>query len=337
MPYTVEIPDFGSLSTEQRRAVDYEGGVRLQGGPGTGKSLVSLWRALSSSAGESVLVLTYTLSLEFYFNQMLKRAEEKGFKKKVTIQRSQKSFFNQNTMLSGRWDELVLDEAQDMTKEQLRLFRQKAGRVSFGADYNQQLYPEKAAKEKELLDILSGNRLFELKRTYRSTRQILKAVRAFFPGRGLAGDALDSARPGQPVKFKYSDRYDMVEETNRFLREALDETPGNVAILVPSESKVDEMYDEVKEVLPLDTTYYRSGKGVNSIDEMGRVHVCTYKSSKGLEWDVVLLPFWGQRDWFMKNTNIKENDYYVAMTRAKGQLWIISDNAYDETILSNGR
>jgi superfamily I DNA/RNA helicase len=336
MPYTVEIPDFGSLSTEQRRAVQHAGSTRLKGGPGTGKSLVSLWRALNSSAGESVLVLTYTLSLEFYFNEMLKRAAEKGFKKNVKVQRSQKAFFNQYTMLAGRWDELVLDEAQDMTEEQLRLFKQKAGRISYGADYNQQLYPDKAASKDVLEEILTVTREFTLRRTYRSTRQILLAVRAFFPDRALSADALQLARPGQPVKFEFADRYDLFDKTKEVLRKTLDENPGNVAVLVPSEPKVDDMFDEVKQVLPSDTTYYRSGKDVDRIDEMGRVHVGTYKSSKGLEWDVVILPFWGGRDWFMDNTRVGENDHYVAMTRAKGQLCIISDDKYDETILKNG-
>ena len=281
-------------------------------------------------------MLTYTLSLEFYFKEMLKRAAEKGFKKNVKVQRSQKSFYNQNSMLAGRWDELVLDEAQDMTEEQLRLFKQKAGRISYGADYKQQLYPDQAASQDDLEEILTVTREFTLRRTYRSTRQILLAVRAFFPDRGLSADALQLARPGQPVKFAFADRYDVFDKTKEILRKTLEENSGNVAVLVPSESKVDDMIDEVKQVLPSDTTYYRSGKGVDRIDEMGRVHVCTYKSSKGLEWDVVILPFWGGRDWFMDNTRVGENDHYVAMTRGKGQLWIISDDEYDETILSNG-
>ena len=68
---------------------------------------------------------------------------------------------------------------------------------------------------------------------------------------------------------------------------------------------------------------------------MGRIHICTYKSSKGLEWDVVILPYFGGRDYWIENTQIQVNDHYVAMTRARNSLILISDNERDNKTLQD--
>jgi len=335
MPYTLEIPDYGSLSNEQRRAVNQEGAIRLAGGPGTGKSLVSLWRALDDSSGNRVLILTYTLSLEFYFRKMLVSAKSRGSKKDIKIQRSQKTAWNEQTMLSGHWNEIILDEAQDMKEGEIELFKRRAERVSFGADYRQQLYPGKGASEDFLVGQLPVTRKFELKRNYRSTQQILIAVRAFFPDRSLPGDVIQKSSVGALVQLRLCDRKDEVDASAAILKEILGVSRGNIAILVPSENKVEEVYGAVNDLLKGDTTKYSSRDGLDSLGDMGRVHVCTYKSSKGLEWDVVILPFFGGRDWWIENTAMGLNDHYVAMTRAKIQLWLVSPNSSDQTILNS--
>ena len=335
MPYHIEVPDFGSLSTEQRRAVRHGGAIRLKGGPGTGKSLVSLWRALSDASGKTVLILTYTKSLEFYFRAMLQSARRGGNSKNIRIQRSQKSAFNSSTMLSDFFDEIILDEAQDMTENQLRLFAQKAHRVSFGADYRQQLYPDKGAKEELLCEILQVSRTFELNKNYRSTKQILKAVRAFFPTRGIPPEAIERSRDGATVKYRHTDFREEAKTACSVLREFIGKTEGNIGILVPSESKVEEVYETVSSINPGETTKYKSSDPHSSLDNMGRIHICTYKSSKGLEWDVVILPYFGGRDYWIENTQIQVNDHYVAMTRARNSLILISDNERDNKTLQD--
>lgn len=333
MPYTLEIPPFGALSPEQARAVTHSGAIRLAGGPGTGKSLVSLWRALDETSGEKVLILTYTLSLEFYFRKMLASARKKGETKNIRIQRSQKTAYNQETMLNGHWDEIILDEAQDMKLSHVELFKRHADRVSFGADYRQQLYPEKGISEGMLTQTIDVSRKFELSRNYRSTKQILKAVRAFFPDRSLPADVIEKSKTGPTVELRLCDKWDEVNVAHSVLREIVSVSPGNIAILVPSENKVDEVYNSVKDVLNGDVTKYSSRDNLDELSEMGRVHVCTYKSSKGLEWDVVILPYFGGRDWWIQSDLLDVNDHYVAMTRAKIQLWLLSDNYRDQSII----
>ena len=55
------------------------------------------------------------------------------------------------------------------------------------------------------------------------------------------------------------------------------------------------------------------------------IHVTTYKSSKGLEFDTVIIPDFDSYKWYINNTdNTSENDYYVALTRAKTNLFLIT-------------
>lgn len=335
MPYHIEIPDFGSLSPEQRRAVRHQGSVRLKGGPGTGKSLVSLWRALAEQSGKEVLILTYTLSLEFYFHQMLESAQRRGNNKEIHIRRSQKSYYNKEEMLSGFYSEIILDEAQDMTHNEIIYFSQIAERISFGADYKQQLYPNKGVEEKLLENRLRPSRTFEMNRNYRSTKQILKAVRAFYPNRGMPADVINRSKDGALVEIIVSDFKEEAALTFKLLQKWLKKTDGNIGVLVPSKKKVNEIFSTIERLLPNDTSKYTSDDQQNELKYMGRVHVSSYKSSKGLEWDVIILPFFGSREWFSENTQVQDNDHYVAMTRAKNQLILVTTSHSDITILES--
>ena len=58
-----------------------------------------------------------------------------------------------------------------------------------------------------------------------------------------------------------------------------------------------------------------------------RIHITTYKSAKGLEFDTVIIPNFDSYNWFINNAdNFSENDFYVALTRAKLNLFLLCKN-----------
>ena len=63
------------------------------------------------------------------------------------------------------------------------------------------------------------------------------------------------------------------------------------------------------------------------------VHITTYKSAKGLEFDTVIIPsIQNFKNYIKKDTFpniINQEDYYVAFTRAKTNLFLISSNELD--------
>ena len=81
-------------------------------------------------------------------------------------------------------------------------------------------------------------------------------------------------------------------------------------------------YYEDKSVFP---------KGCPDIDN---VHVTTYKSAKGLEFDTVIIPDFGNMNYLCGSTYpVEWNDFYVAATRARSNLYLFSD--YDIPTLSS--
>ena len=61
------------------------------------------------------------------------------------------------------------------------------------------------------------------------------------------------------------------------------------------------------------------------------LHITTFKSAKGLEFDTVIIPDFQNYDWNIKNLDkapITENDYYVAITRARRNLMGISKKSF---------
>jgi superfamily I DNA/RNA helicase len=62
----------------------------------------------------------------------------------------------------------------------------------------------------------------------------------------------------------------------------------------------------------------------DKFEGLGGVHVTTFKSSKGTEFETVIIPDFDSYTWNLSNSKvINENDYYVAFTRAKTNLFLI--------------
>jgi superfamily I DNA/RNA helicase len=78
-------------------------------------------------------------------------------------------------------------------------------------------------------------------------------------------------------------------------------------------------------------TIYRDNSKVKSQirnNGISRIHLTPFKSSKGLEFDTVIIPDF-QEFAFWKSEHkyaVKENDYYVGMTRAKSNLFLFTEN-----------
>ena len=71
-----------------------------------------------------------------------------------------------------------------------------------------------------------------------------------------------------------------------------------------------------------------------NFETLENVHITTFKSAKGVEFDTVIIPNFDSYKWFMANTNnIGMNDYYVALTRAKINLFLI--NKFDLDVNTN--
>lgn len=117
--YYFNLPQITDLTTVQQVALDEPNPIAISGGPGTGKSVVSLWRHISNYMDSSTnnqshtrprkksLLLTFTTTLTQYLTGCCR-----------TI--SPAAADNVRTSVKGKprssehWDEIIIDEAQDL-------------------------------------------------------------------------------------------------------------------------------------------------------------------------------------------------------------------------------
>jgi DNA helicase IV len=101
----------------------------------------------------------------------------------------------------------------------------------------------------------------------------------------------------------------------------------NIAILVPTQNMVDSYYNAIKEKLENKIALTKFKAEDDNFDGLSGVHITPFKSSKGTEFDTVIIPEFDKYKWFMEHGHtVKENDYYVAFTRTKTNLFLLCRN-----------
>lgn len=322
MAYNFELPTFTDLTPNQRLALEETDAIALTGGPGTGKTVVSLWRHIRNYELHNIksLLLTYTKSLEFYLKGT---AASKNKDASNNIDRTLKWT---NSPKHG-FEEIIIDEAQDVELDRYRNLMLFTNKISYGADDAQSLYYPDSSSVKELKSIFNENEEYELTKNFRNSKEILLFTRSMFPRVYISQESIDSA----PLKGREPYVEDLgwanfeervVDEIIEITEDFPDET-HNIGVLLPSQKQVSQYYNMLKN--KIDCSRFSSELG--NFETLKRVHVTTFKSSKGLEFDTVILPGFDSYEWFINNVpHFSQNDYYVALTRAKLNLYLLCKN-----------
>ena len=103
----------------------------------------------------------------------------------------------------------------------------------------------------------------------------------------------------------------------------------NIAILVPWKSDVQVFESVLKDNDIEDFSVYYEDKSrfPSGAEAIKNVHITTFKSAKGLEFDTVILPNFHKFNTILGQYNTDWQDFYVAVTRAKSNLYLISNNS----------
>lgn len=237
-----------------------------------------------------------------------------------------------NTDLRTRkYRHVVIDEGQDLSPEAIRSLKaavQPGGTVSFLGDYHQQIYGQGLSFRSCGLEITAVETFQD---NYRNTAQIARVAIAMsdMPHMGVASEDLvepkePSAGGTMPALVKCKDYGAEIAEIQRI---AVDQGAASVVgILTRTLSDADAAVRGMKKVRKL------REDGSTTWDPTPGVYYGTYHSAKGLEFDVVLMPFCTEED--MPNKQVVEaygNEdaatrdgklLYVAVTRAKAELTV---------------
>ena len=141
MAYYFNLPRQTELTSSQQLAVDESDSIALKGGPGTGKSVVALWRHIRNyNLGlRNSLLLTYTKTLEDFLRNT---AISQNPNASMNIARTYCWTYDcdDNKVPVKHFDEIIIDEAQDVEIGRYNKIKGLADNVSYGADEAQSLY-----------------------------------------------------------------------------------------------------------------------------------------------------------------------------------------------------
>lgn len=324
--YYFSLPPEGDLTIDQRSALNEPNPIALSGGPGTGKSVVSLYRHLNLNKNDkSCQLLTYTTTLAVYLKNCANNIN---------------SIAANNINSSYRWmqnpstfNEIIVDEAQDMPEDYHNNLKRYSDRISYGADDAQILYPERSTTQVVLKRIFD-NRNYRLGRNFRSTKKIMLFAKHAFPNARIDSETIDNIKEDgilPRLLISNGSNYEVsnTKQDNTIVEliKSLTGDTTNIAVLMPWKSQVDYFYNKIKGQISNSTYYYEDTQIFpRGCEKISNIHFTTFKSSKGLEFDVVIIPNFHKVTQANGNFNVDWQDYYVAVTRAKRNLFLISNN-----------
>ena len=333
--YYFNLPQITQLTIPQQAALNETKQIALSGGPGTGKSVVSLWRHIYNyQRGRKSLLLTFTTTLAKYLSAC------------CTTQ-NQSAANNVKTSLRGKprvgssWNEIIVDEAQDLPISYYNGVKSIAS-VSYGADDSQILYPDNCSKQSELKSLFNLNVDYVLDRNFRSTQRIMQLAKVVFPNAYIPQSTITrlANNIGELPVMLVSGKNEWNDETGKFnisnskqdksiveIINSFRSDTHNVAILVPfkNDAQTFEIVLKDNKIADFSIYYEDATRFPSGCGDIKNVHITTFKSAKGLEFDTVIIPNFHKYTEICGSFNIEWQDYYVGTTRARSNLYLISN------------
>lgn len=325
------------LTRIQQRAVDNREPIFLTGVPGSGKTVVSIYRIKNSKA-------TSKKSIIFTYGKLLKKTIEEKLENDSLMpvdnihnwmwnahgQGTNFGQFTHDENLSQaiktlkykgiQYDEILVDEGQDLSINTYKILKELTPRLSISADNAQRINnQENATTEEQILGLFPSLVRFELDEIFRSAFEIYDFARQFVPYNSRANESnllerLKQKNSGADKPFVYIEpNLNGMYET---LNDIIDNNPtDNIGILFEKIHQVDQFAAFLSKEYEV-STYHSIQKVVPS--ELKNIIVTTFKSAKGIEFDIVIIPY------FEEGAKNVDEEYYVGATRAKNQLHFLS-------------
>ena len=326
-----KLPLVTDLTEDQQMALDETKPIALSGGAGTGKTVVSLWRHLQNieDLNKNSVLITFTKTLTMYLQSCLNSVENKNSSQSNPSQRVYNYhylFESRNANINWISDETIIDEAQDLTLEQINKAKRQTNCISYGADFNQQLYTGKIS-ETDIKSLCIENIEYVLQQNFRNSFYMLQFVKAALPSLYISQESLNELRDSnlglKPIMYlcntDESELNRIIESINEF-----HSSSHNIGILLTTAEEVTKYFDLMNKHFPTCTHYHSRLNSASHILTISDIHITTIKSSKGLEFDTVIIPRFDQWGELRKTKYFTDKDCYVSLTRAKRNLFLFT-------------
>lgn len=351
----MRLPAFEDLSKEQDLIYNLglDGNHLVSGPPGTGKSVMALYRAqVLTFDDRDPDVLMYSNVLRQY---TASAAAEVGIDGRVSTFHSWFSAFWQKhygkkppthagDSYSYDWDEvpqhflkkmpdigtlddLLVDEGQDLPLGFYRMTRFLAKNITVFADENQQLF-EQNTTLKEIASAIGADECLDLKRNYRNSAEIAAVARTYYVGTPTGVPDPPTRHGDKPTLRRYEQTEDFVDFVVRY---ASGRTNLNLGIACPdaaTQKRLLRLLEVRKPAIPVQA-YISSDRSRKVLDfEKPAITLVHYRSLKGLEFDTLFVPELQRAPVDATSASIRMM-FYVVMSRARDELHLSWSGASD--------
>ena len=340
-----KLPNGSDLSAEQLSIInlptskDYV----ITGAPGTGKTVMAIYRAGQMARTQKVLLLVYNrplmkflssaLKSQYYkncvastYHQWLSDFYREEFHKSCPMlapfEPDWKQIEKDCRYVTPRYAHVIIDEAQDFPIELITLLKKMARNITCFIDPNQAIEAGKTSVINAIKKLCVESP-YSLTRNFRNTKEI-RDVSAIFCKNGRP--AMATARHKKPTLIQCSDYEDQTYEMAEIIRNNKGKTVG----IIVNNKNLRNTYSDLCEEL--------DGEGINiqmfkamAVDEIDfdstGVKIVSYGTMKGLEFDIVLLPRFEK----VRSTDdsvADNNRIYVALSRPLRELYIFYFDDY---------
>lgn len=342
----MRLPAFEDLSKEQDLIynLDLDGNYLVSGPPGTGKSVMALYRGQVLAFDERVLaVLMYSKVLRQYTEQAAEEVDVSGYV--ATFHKWIWDFWGASygtspPMLAGsRYDhdwpaiiqqfmvnppklgsigDLIVDEGQDLALGFFQIAHFLAKNITVFADENQQLFDHNTTL-REIEKAIDAKEHLVLRRNYRNTAEIAAVAAKYYAGTPTGIPDPPERHGDKPSLRRYLRMDDFMDFIAMYVRARTNLTIG---IACPNQSVQRKLLRGLESrELPIPVQAYMSNHRAHSVLDFDSpaVTLVHYKSLKGLEFDTLFVPELQQvtSDPTSAATRMM---FYVVMSRAGDEL-----------------
>ena len=331
----------------------------IRGFPGSGKSVLIAYTykiIKRKNPKPNVLIVVYTHSLIKRFEADL---EEMGIydAKIVTYFQFRKSV--------EKYDYILSDEVQDLTPSVLQEMKRRAKHIVVAGDENQSIFESdpfsgELTVSPNQINTLLYSKPFSLNIVHRLSSSIRSAVQKLLPQINIFQGQIDPMHTDTQIRL--CEAYNNDEEVKYIVKEAKKAVNigSTVGVLISTQKGVLSFIQDVIRLegnqqwnVQLDkygrpdysdlNKYLEScriplqyvGNGYGNFNEnIRKICIMTYHSSKGLDFDNVFLPHLNNSLFIVPNEAICKTLFMVAMTRSRNNLYL-TYNGYMHMYLKN--
>lgn len=345
----MKLPTYQELSREQDaiNGLPLDGNWLVTGPPGTGKTVMALYRAkMLEDQRRTVKMLVWSRLLRMYIDDALDTLKLPD-DCVSTFDSWLYRFWNNNKLGSGGvpylgdnsydydWDaihdalneygipheapDMIIDEGQDLPRGLYLFASELCDHLTVFADEDQALDEARHTSTREIQKLARIRDTFVLEKNYRNSRAIAELALHFHDNSAALPQLPDRSKTGPKPRIREFATWE--ESVRRVATWSKNNAAATVGIFLPSVSLVKRFARDLEELgAPNVQTYHRAGKSAPEIkfDESGII-VSYYKNAKGLEFDAVFvcgldkckLPI---------DDPLTRNLFYVLTSRARSNL-----------------